>query len=275
MRFFKKAAIAMMFGFGIQTSVLADDVQISRYEQAKLRLSYEGSVGNLLQELSQRLKVGFIAYDVDTGRNVLIQNEVETPIKSIYEQIEKQLSDIHIRFEKIENRIFMIVSAKGGEPLLKEAPKKQEQFIGNIIFEDDDITKTVAANLPNTQSGATPSRLQEIFNIATNKELLEAAKNKKTPKYKISTQERLELESVRVTTLATFLIFDKKIDTTKLKVKGEFEDMAQGENVVAILHQNKEAPSRIEVENAEGKKLLLEAHQEPKAKTTRKRKTKK
>lgn len=71
MRFLGKTLIAGIVGLCIQTSTLAnDDAQISRYEQAKLRLSYEGDVGNLLQQLSQRLKVGFIAYDVDTTRKV-------------------------------------------------------------------------------------------------------------------------------------------------------------------------------------------------------------
>ena len=66
MNFWGKTAIATVLGLLVQSSAFANnDAQIQRYEQAKLRLSYEGSVGDLLQQLSQRLKVGFIALLTD------------------------------------------------------------------------------------------------------------------------------------------------------------------------------------------------------------------
>lgn len=99
MRFWGKTFVVGLIGLGTQNTIFAnDDAQISRYEQAKLRLSYDGNVGNLLQQLSQRLKVGFIAYDVDITRKISLQNETETAIKTINEQIESQLTNIDVRF---------------------------------------------------------------------------------------------------------------------------------------------------------------------------------
>lgn len=264
MRFLGKIGLVAMSGLLIHNAVLANtDAQITRYEQAKVRLSYEGSAGNLLQQLAQRLKVGFITYDVDISRKVTIQNESETSIKTINEQITKQLSDADVRFEKIGNRLFLIVSAKGSEPLIQELPKKEEQFVGDIVFEGEDTTsKPAAPSEPNTVKEVedNTTRLQEIFNIATDKARLAEAKNKKAPQYKTVSKENLGLKNIRVTPLGTFLIFDNKVDASKLKVKGKFEDMAQGENIIALLHQNSDAPKKIEVENSAGKKLILEIH---------------
>lgn len=265
MRFLGKIGLVAMSGLLIHNAVLANtDAQITRYEQAKVRLSYEGSAGNLLQQLAQRLKVGFITYDVDISRKVTIQNESETSIKTINEQITKQLSDADVRFEKIGNRLFLIVSAKGSEPLIQELPKKEEQFVGDIVFDGEDTTsKPAAPSEPNTVKEVedkSTTRLQEIFNIATDKARLAEAKNKKAPQYKTVSKENLGLKNIRVTPLGTFLIFDNKVDASKLKVKGKFEDMAQGENIIALLHQNSDAPKKIEVENSAGKKLILEIH---------------
>lgn len=265
MRFLGKIGLVAMSGLLIHNAVLANtDAQITRYEQAKVRLSYEGSAGNLLQQLAQRLKVGFITYDVDISRKITIQNESETSIKTINEQITKQLSDADVRFEKIGNRLFLIVSAKGSEPLIQELSKKEEQFVGDIVFEGEDTTsKPAAPSEPNTVKEVedkSTTRLQEIFNIATDKARLAEAKNKKAPQYKTVSKENLGLKNIRVTPLGTFLIFDNKVDASKLKVKGKFEDMAQGENIIALLHQNSDAPKKIEVENSAGKKLILEIH---------------
>ncbi|MFA9488458.1 MULTISPECIES: hypothetical protein [unclassified Mannheimia] len=258
MRLLSKALIAAMAGLFIHTSTLAnDDAQISRYEQAKLRLSYEGDVGNLLQQLSQRLKVGFIAYDVDTTRKVSIQNNTETSIKNINEQIGKQLSDTDVRFEKIGERLFMVISAKGVEPLLKDLPQK-EQFVGDVIFDGEQTTAQSTVNTGSQSDSA--AKVQNIFSIATNKESIAAAKNKKSPQYKTITKEDLGLKNIRVTPLGTFLIFDSQVETEKLTVKGNFEALAQGENIIAILHQKTEAPSKIEVVNEQGKKLILDAY---------------
>lgn len=261
MRLLGKTVIAGMLGLCFSALAIANtDAQISRYEQAKLRLSYEGSAGNLLQQIAQRLKVGFIAYDVDISRKVSIQNDTETSIRTISEQLEKQLTDADIRFETIGERLFMVISTKDGKPLLPNTEPKAEQFVGDIVFEGEPSASPSATAQENTTESTTPSALQNIFNIATNKDRLAAVQNKKAPQYKTITKENLGLKNIRVTPLGTFLIFDSQIEAAKFKVKGTFEEMAQGENIVAILHQNSEAPSRIEIENESGKKLVLEAH---------------
>ncbi len=264
MRFWGKTFVVGLIGLGTQNTIFAnDDAQISRYEQAKLRLSYDGNVGNLLQQLSQRLKVGFIAYDVDITRKILLQNETETAIKTINEQIESQLTNIDVRFEKIGERLFLVVSAKDVAPLLQNEPK-EVQFVGDVIF-DGEPNLTEQA-----QSTAEATKVQNILNIATNQEKIMAAKGKKAPQYKTVTKDNIGLKNIRVTALGTFLVFDTSVDAAKLRVKGNFEDIAQGENIIAILHQNTEAPPKIEIEDSQGKKLILEAHKATSSKKSKK-----
>lgn len=264
MRFWGKTFVVGLIGLGTQNTIFAnDDAQISRYEQAKLRLSYDGNVGNLLQQLSQRLKVGFIAYDVDITRKISLQNETETAIKTINEQIESQLTNIDVRFEKIGERLFLVVSAKDVAPLLQNEPK-EVQFVGDVIF-DGEPNLTEQA-----QSTAEATKVQNILNIATNQEKIMAAKGKKAPQYKTVTKDNIGLKNIRVTALGTFLVFDTSVDAAKLRVKGNFEDIAQGENIIAILHQNTEAPPKIEIEDSQGKKLILEAHKATSSKKSKK-----
>ncbi|AHG79198.1 hypothetical protein X875_5800 [Mannheimia varigena USDA-ARS-USMARC-1388] len=272
MRFFGKTLIMSMIGLFIQNSALAnDDAQISRYEQAKLRLSYEGDVGNLLQQLSQRLKVGFIAYDIDTARKVSIQNTAETSIKKINEQIGQQLSNTDVRFEKIGERLFMVISAKNAEPLLKDLPQPKEQFVGDIIFDGEQAaSESAQTEVSSTSQSDATTKVQHIFSTATDKENIVAAKNKKAPQYKTVTKENLGLKNIRVTPLGTFLIFDSQVEAGKLTVKGNFEELAQGENIIAILHQKSDAPAKIEVVNEQGKKLILEAHKVTPSKKSKK-----
>lgn len=266
MKWFKPSLLIGVIGYLTHTFAIANEnTQITRYEQAKLRLVYEGNVGNLLQQLSQRLKIGFIAYDIDTNRKVSIQNERETSIKKINEQIESQLSDADVRFEKIGDRLFIAISAKGKAPLMQTTPSPQ-QFVGDIIFEGD---KPEDSSPPTTQAESSAA-LQEIFNIATDKERLATLKDKKAPQYKTVSKENLGLKNIRVTPLGSFLVFESNVETEKFKVKGQFEKMAQGENIIAFLHQNSEPPKKIEIENSSGKKLILERHTQTQSKSEKK-----
>lgn len=66
------------------------------------------------------------------------------------------------------------------------------------------------------------------------------------------------------------MIFDSQVDAEKLTVKGNFEELAQGENIVAILHQQSDAPAKIEIANEQGKKLILEVHKVASSKKSKK-----
>ncbi|WGE82498.1 hypothetical protein [Actinobacillus equuli] len=113
----------------VNAPALANDNELfNRYEQAKLRIAYEGQAGELLQQLAQRLKVGFITYELDTTRSVSIPNNGEVTIKSLTQQLESQLLNADIRFEKIGSRLFLVASNKGGNLWLLK-----NQVLNNLL----------------------------------------------------------------------------------------------------------------------------------------------
>ncbi|AFU19304.1 hypothetical protein [Actinobacillus suis] len=248
----------------VNAPVLADDNALfNRYEQAKLRIAYEGQAGELLQQLAQRLKVGFITYELDTTRSVSIPNNGEVTIKSLTQQLESQLPNTDIRFEKIGSRLFLVASNKGGEPLVAQK-QSTEQFIGEAIFSSDEesapVTVTTAAtaqtNNTSAQTSESAQKLQSIIDIVTNKEAIAKSKNK-TPQYQVAGKEKLGLQNIRVTPLGTFLVFADNVNVKALRVTGRFEDIAQHDNLIAIVHKERASPAEIEVTDKNGKKLLL------------------
>ncbi|AIZ79338.1 hypothetical protein [Actinobacillus equuli] len=248
----------------VNAQALADDNELfNRYEQAKLRIAYEGQTGELLQQLAQRLKVGFITYELDTTRSVSIPNNGEVTIKSLTQQLESQLPNADIRFEKIGSRLFLVASNKGGEPLIAQE-SSAEQFIGEAVFSTDgeqaSTTVSTATEQPinnaSEQDGEGAQKLQSIIDLVTNKETIAKSKNK-APQYQITSKEQLGLQNIRVTPLGTFLMFADNVNVKALQVTGKFEDITQHDNLIAIVHKERTPPTEIVITDGQGKKLLL------------------
>ncbi|EFL78215.1 hypothetical protein [Actinobacillus pleuropneumoniae] len=251
----------MLFIF-LPTQVIADDNSVfSRYEQAKLKITYQGEVGNLLQQLAQRLKIGFIVYELDTAHKVSISNKEDTAIKTLIQQLSAQMPDADIRFEKIEDRLFLVASKKQTAPLITHKPIPK-QFIGEATFSSDnesgsnDANTQVTHNTPDLTSESA-RKLKSIIDTVTNQDVIAQYKSKKAPQYQVTSKEKLGLQNIRVTPLGTFLVFNDDIDINTLTLKGTFENSAQHDNLIAISHKDQVAPNRIEVVNREGKKLVL------------------
>lgn len=257
-----KTLLTSLIYLFINTPVFADDNALfSRYEQAKLRIAYEGQAGELLQQLAQRLKVGFITYELDTSRAVSIANKGEVTIKSLTQQLESQLPNADIRFEKIGSRLFLVASNKGSEPLIAQK-QTTEKFISEAVFTSDEGQTAVAPEAiqaPTTsnspiQNSDSAKKLQTVIDLVTNKDAIAKSKNK-APQYRIASKDKLGLQNIRVTPLGTFLVFTDNVQT--LQVTGKFEDIAQYDNLIAIVHKERAAPAEIEVTNKNGQKLLL------------------
>lgn len=73
----------------------------------------------------------------------------------------------------------------------------------------------------------------------------------------MSSKERLGLQTIRVTPLGTFLIFNNGVATANLSVRGKFEQLLQQDNVIVISHQTQNAPAQIEIKDKRGKTLTL------------------
>lgn len=242
----------LLFSAFFSTTVFAQNIDIRRYEQAKLPLSYEGEVGALLQQLAQRLNIGFISYEWDITQKVSIQNQKNVSIKALFSALENNLSNTHIRLEQVGQRLFLVASAKNAEPLMATATKQEpKQFIGDVVFGENDISV-------NGQNDEIFQKFNALASQITDKNLIEQQKNKKSPKYQVTSKENLGLEHIRVTPLGTFLMFKDGVNTKDFKIRTKVEQVEMYSNLIVISHQKQNAPARIEVRDKSGKSLILQ-----------------
>lgn len=139
MKFLHKPLICAFLSFGLLTSAVANTDEAAvfkRYEQAKLKLAYEGEVGDLLQLVSNRLNIGYLSYKIDPNKKVKFNNSTPITVKNLIEDLQKQVPDIVIQFEKVDSTVFM--SAVNKQTPLK---LKQDQFISEAIFEEEANTE--------------------------------------------------------------------------------------------------------------------------------------
>lgn len=328
MKIFKQARLAGMICalLGAPLALAnADQNMIQRYEQAQITVDFQGSLGELLQQMAQNLNIGYLSYELNAAQAVNVKFPEPITIKFLADSLSSQLQDTNVRFEEIGGRIFLVATGKNSAPLALQAKQEEEkaQFIVQPVFSDEAKTEAKpqeaanAANVENkaeekpveatkeepkqpenaaevkpeaaaTQQAApveqaaqpsealpqgeapvlvvkdTPTEddmnaklLSDIVSQATDDQNLKKYKKKKSPQYRVSTIENLGLENVRVTPLGTFLVFPEGVDTSVFAVKGEFESIAQHKNLIAILHEKRNAPDQIDVLDPDGRRLLI------------------
>lgn len=356
MKIFKQARLAGMICalLGAPLALAnADQNMIQRYEQAQITMDFQGSLGELLQQMAQNLNIGYLSYELNAAQAVNVKFPEPITIKFLADSLSSQLQDTNVRFEEIGGRIFLVATGKNSAPLALQAKQEEEkaQFIGQPVFSDNTKAEakpeekateaqkveapkaeeakpaeapkveeakpaeapkveeakpaeapkaeevkpaeapkaeeakpaeapkteeakpaeTAQAEQPQAQGDApvlvvkdTPTEddmnaklLSDIVSQATDDQNLKKYKKKKSPQYRVSTIENLGLENVRVTPLGTFLVFPEGVDTSVFAVKGEFESIAQHKNLIAILHEKRNAPDQIDVLDPDGRRLLI------------------
>ncbi|TNH01432.1 hypothetical protein FHQ26_05345, partial [Testudinibacter sp. TR-2022] len=113
--------------------------EFERYEQAKIAVTYEGEVGSLLQQLAERLNVGYMSYNIDSSRSVRLKGNGTQTFKGLIEAINQQLVDSNIRFTELGNRTFLVLSS-GSEDITGVKPKSS-QYIGQVVFAEPELVK--------------------------------------------------------------------------------------------------------------------------------------
>lgn len=173
MKYLRKAVISALLAYGITSNVFAGEVdksaQFKRYEQAKLKLTYEGEVGNLLQLLANRLGVGYLTYKIDFKKPVSIKSGEFIRVSDLLDNIESQVPDLEIKFERIGENIFInAVSHK--EPL----KLRNEEFVSEVIFEDSTNTTNSTDSTNSTNSKSEVGEV--IFEETESKEVIKETK---------------------------------------------------------------------------------------------------
>ncbi|TNH25553.1 hypothetical protein [Testudinibacter sp. TR-2022] len=113
--------------------------EFERYEQAKIAVTYEGEVGSLLQQLAERLNVGYMSYNIDSSRPVILKGNGTQTFKGLIDAINQQLVDSNIRFTELGNRTFLVLSS-GSEEITGVKPKSN-QYIGQVVFAEPELVK--------------------------------------------------------------------------------------------------------------------------------------
>ncbi|MDG6894753.1 hypothetical protein [Volucribacter amazonae] len=313
--------------FLLTSPALAQNMELNRYEQAKINLNYQGELGDFLQKLAGRLNIGFISYNVDSTRPIQLDTHNQSqPLPLLIQQIQQQLPEVNIRFETLGNRVFLVLSS-GDEPLQRE--QQPQQYIGQVIFErptppanrleveilaqteetgqkptahnetekpqpqDNQAEERESLQTQHTeteekpeekpdekidhstqeQANLTPiilspeqeqriaqiSRLEQLINEANLSNEDKQYQHRVIPSYKINSKNRLGLDKVQTTKIATFLLFDKQTDTSKLNVRSKHEDIIQLDNILAIIHKKNRAPNQISIQNDKKQSLILQA----------------
>lgn len=136
MKFLNKQLICTILSLGVFASATAntsdESAAFKRYEQAKLKLAYEGEVGDLLQLLSNRLNIGYLSYKTDPTQKIKITSSVPITVKSLIDDVQTQLPELTIKFEKIGETVFITANNKQSPLKLK-----QDQFISEAIFDEE------------------------------------------------------------------------------------------------------------------------------------------
>ncbi|WP_126372932.1 hypothetical protein [Avibacterium volantium] len=99
-------------------------------------------------------------------------------------------------------------------------------------------------------------KLQYILNISQDADLLAKYSKRKQPVYQVENREAIKLETIRSTKISTFLIFLPDVNTAQYEIKGKFQDIVKLDNIVAILHRQKQPPSHIKIIAPNGTAVL-------------------
>lgn len=272
----------------------ADEAELAKYQQARIAVSYKGNIGDLAQQLAEKLGIGYYAVQHNSVIQVKLKQSDSHTLQQLLDQanqqLEEQQSKQQLRFDILNDKV--VLALVGNNVSL--APT---QFIGNVVYtenfptadatrqEENTISIPVIAKmapqvnekgnttLKNNENGvsnplsvstqyseedtAEAKKLRDILDISQDNKLLAQYAKRKIPSYNVPDQQAIRLETIRSTKISTFLIFKDGIDTAKYKVEGQFQDIAKVGNVVAILHRQKSPPKEILITTPENQQYKL------------------
>ncbi len=291
MRLFKSKRIAfwgVLLGlFALSGQAAEKDYQY--YENAKIAVNYNGEVGYLLQKISDKLKIGYLSFNVDSSSQIVVNQTNNQTLKELIASVNNQLKDSQVSFDTLGNRVILVLS-DGKETILK-------QYIGPIIFDNgvpesspseneslenkqgssenkidvqlpENNEKAEVLNQNSDDSGLTAEDLKvkekqskiidSIFKESNDEKILARYKKKKEPTYQATANSAmLGLEDIKSTPISTFLLFSEDTDVNTYSVKGPFEKIGKWGNVIAILHKTWKAPIEIRITDSNNQVLRL------------------
>lgn len=271
MKTFRHFYTAALLGCCFNTAY-ADNSELAKYQQARIAVTYKGNVGELAQQLAEKLGIGYYAVQQHSAAQIKLKQDETQTLQQLLEQVNQQLDNQQLRFDVLNDKV--VLALVGNNVSL--API---QFIGNVIYHQEPVQAMEKSNstektvqqptahetnqisMPVIDQQITPTeqqpvsknteadakKLQEILALSKNTKLIAQYSKRAQPLYDVPDKTAIGLEALRSTKISTFLIFNNEVDATTYKVEGEFQDMVKLGNVVAILHRQKQPPKEIKI----------------------------
>lgn len=232
----------------------ADEASLTKYQQARIAVTYKGNVGDLSQQIAKKLGIGYYAIQHNSSIQVKLKQTDNDTLQHLLDQINQQLkqqnSNQQLRFDMLNDKV--VLALVGNNVSL--APT---QFIGDVVYDNkalvqEEKERNIISVPPQSNKGsysevssAEEKKLGDILALSQDTKLISKYAKRKVPTYNVVNQHALGLENIRSTKISTFLIFKDGIDMSKYKVEGQFQDIAIVGNVVGILHRQKVPPKEI------------------------------
>ncbi|NOL50957.1 hypothetical protein [Pelistega suis] len=288
----KKMLLAtLMLIVGASAFAQTEDELVSKYQQARIAVTYKGSVGDLAQQLAQQLSIPYYAMQHQPTVQIRLKQDDSKTIQDLLDEINRQLTHQKIRFDVLDDKVVLALTSKEITSLVTP------QFIGQVIFADgqkpvnsevspvnelnhistpvidgakevQESTLDNKAIAPVKQAVAEPEipaekeeeakKLKAILEMSQDEKLLAQYAKRKQPLFTIEDKKAIKLDAVRSTKISTFLIFEEGVDVSQYKIEGDFQDMARLDNVVAILHRQKSPPRSFAIITPDGVKQTIQ-----------------
>lgn len=242
--------------FASQILQAQDNQDLSKYQQAKIEINYNGELGYFAQLLAYKLNVAYYAEVLDPKMKLSVQQTAVENLADLFEKVNQQLPQHHLILTQLNNQPTLALVSKQIQHL------QQAKFIGEVIFAEPKPVMQEAAATDNPQTKAQmleqQKKMDEIVKVSQDSELQAKYPRRSAPIYNLQDQQATGLETVRSTKLSTFLVFKQGLDVSQYRVEGEYQDIAKVGNIIGLLHRQKPAPKLLKIINEQNQLSLVE-----------------
>ncbi|MDO4429772.1 MAG: hypothetical protein Q4B95_00535 [Lonepinella koalarum] len=179
---FKTSKIFTALFLSLTTSLAtANEVELQKYQQARIAVTYKGNVGDLAQQLAEKLGIGYYAAKHNSTVQIKVKQDDRHSLQELLNQTNQQLaqqqSKQELRFDMLDDKVVLALVGEN----VSLAPT---QFIGNVVY-DETKPKPVALSEPSASTqGKTQSVNDDVNMIAMPVMEKETVENQVVPEAK-------------------------------------------------------------------------------------------
>ncbi|HDL3889529.1 TPA: hypothetical protein PW561_002191, partial [Mannheimia haemolytica] len=184
----------------------ADEASLTKYQQARIAVTYKGNVGDLSQQLAKKLGIGYYAIQHNSSIQVKLKQTDNDTLQHLLDQINQQLkqqnSNQQLRFDMLDDKV--VLALVGNNVSL--APT---QFIGDVVYDNkalvqEEKERNIISVPPQSNKGsysevssAEEKKLGDILALSQDTKLISKYAKRKVPTYNVVNQHALGLENIR------------------------------------------------------------------------------